>query len=167
MCDFPAGEPVPQPAPSISADFNALRYPPGPKSQTRNSLDSIASVSPTPFEVKNEVLDDGILAFAVRGELDLNTAPELDRPLEDALSDADDPSVLIDLSKCEFIDSTGIALIVRAWQQVDRDAGGKGNGRLVICCSNDQVERLLKITGVESSISMHGNRDSALAELRG
>ena len=147
--------------------FHRLRYPPGPASQTRNALDSIASVSPTPFEVKNEALDGGVLAFAVRGELDLNTAPELDRPLEETLAEADDASVLIDLSGCEFIDSTGIALIVRAWQRVDRDAGGEGRGRLAICCSNDQVERLLKITGVESSISMHGSRDSALAELRG
>jgi anti-sigma B factor antagonist len=123
-------------------------------------------VSPTPFAVKNEVLEAGVIVFAVEGELDLDTAPELDRPLEDALADSSDPSVLIDLSSCEFIDSTGIALIVRAWQRVDREGGGDGNGRLVICCSNDQVERLLKITGVESSISMHGDRDSALAELR-
>lgn len=121
-------------------------------------------MSPTPFEVKNEVLEDGVIAFSVHGELDLNTAPGLDDSLSGAVADS---SVLIDLSSCEFIDSTGIALIVRAWQRVDRDGGGDGGGRLVLCCSNDQVERLLKITGVESSISMHGNRDSALAELRG
>src|SRR6476620_8435176 len=71
----------PQPAPSISADFKALRYPRAPGSQTLNGHGSIASVSPTPFEVSNEALDDGVLAFAVRGELDLHTAPELDRPL--------------------------------------------------------------------------------------
>jgi anti-sigma B factor antagonist len=135
--------------------------------QTTQALDSIAGVSPSPFEVKDEALEDGILAFTVSGELDLNTAPQLDKPLEDGLSANGDASVLIDLSGCEFIDSTGIALIVRAWQRVDRDAGGEGNGRLVICCSNDQVQRLLKITGVESSISMHGDRSSALAELRG
>ena len=135
--------------------------------QTTQALDSIASVSPSPFEVKDEALEDGILAFTVKGELDLNTAPELDRPLRRRSPTRRHPSVLIDLSSCEFIDSTGIALIVRAWQRVDRDAGGDGNGRLVICCSNDQVQRLLKITGVESSISMHGDRDSALAELRG
>jgi anti-sigma B factor antagonist len=124
-------------------------------------------VIPTPFEVSNEALEDGVLAFAVRGELDLHTAPELDRPLDDALADGKHPLILIDLSGCEFIDSTGIALIVRAWQRVDRDANGEGRGRLAICCSNDQVERLLKITGVGSSISMHGNRESALADLRG
>jgi anti-sigma B factor antagonist len=124
-------------------------------------------VSPAPFEVENEVLADGVLAFTVKGELDLKTAPELDRPLEQAVVDSGEASVLIDLSGCEFIDSTGIALIVRAWQRVDRDAGGDGSGRLVICCTNDQVERLLKITGVESSISTHDDRDSALTELRG
>ncbi len=122
-------------------------------------------MSPIPFEVQNESLEGGVHTFAVMGELDLNTAPELEGPLEAAI-DGDDAQVLIDLSSCEFIDSTGIALLVRAWQRVDRDAG-EGQGRLVICCSNDQVQRLLKITGVESSISMHPSRDSALAELRG
>ena len=123
-------------------------------------------MSPAPFAVENEELEDGIRAFTVRGELDLNTAPELEGPLESALSENGDASILIDLSSCEFIDSTGIALIVRGWQRVDREAGGDGKGRLVICCSNDQVQRLLKITGVESSISMHPSRDDALTELR-
>ena len=54
--------------------------------QTTQALDSIETVSPTPFEVKNEALEDGVLAFTVHGELDLNTAPELERPLEEALS---------------------------------------------------------------------------------
>jgi anti-sigma B factor antagonist len=110
-------------------------------------------------------LDEGVQVFTVRGELDLNTAPELEGPLEEALAGAETVSVVIDLSKCEFIDSTGIALIVRAWQRLD--SGGEGSGRLVLCCSNDQVQRLLKITGVESSISMFGDREEALAELRG
>jgi anti-sigma B factor antagonist len=124
-------------------------------------------VTPTPFAVESEALDEGIHVFTVRGELDLNTAPELEEPLEETLADADTVSVVIDLSKCEFIDSTGIALIVRTWQRLDSGAGGEGEGRLVLCCSNDQVERLLKITGVESSISMFGDREDALAELRG
>jgi anti-sigma B factor antagonist len=123
-------------------------------------------VNPVPFAVESEQLDDGIQVFTVRGELDMNTAPELDRSLERALASGD-ASVMLDLSKCEFIDSTGIALIVRAWQRLDRDAGGEGQGRFILCCINHQVRRLLKITGVESSISMHEQRDAALAELRG
>jgi anti-anti-sigma factor len=109
-------------------------------------------------------LEGGIRAFMVRGELDMNTAPELERELEEALSQ-EGTSLMLDLSECEFIDSTGIALIVRAWQRLD--GNGSGSGRLVLCCFKPQVERLLKITGVASSISMHEDREAALAELRG
>jgi anti-sigma B factor antagonist len=121
-------------------------------------------VSPVPFEVASEELEDGIRAFTVRGELDMSTAPELERKLDEALADTSS-SIVLDLSECEFIDSTGIALIVRAWQRLDSNGQGDG-GRLVLCCINHQVRRLLKITGVESSISMHEQRDAALAELR-
>ncbi len=113
-----------------------------------------------PFEVKSEELEDGIRTFTVRGELDMGTAPDLERSLDPALADSG-ASIMLDLSECEFIDSTGIALIVRAWQQLER-----AGGRLALCSHNLQVRRLLKITGVESSIPMHERRDDALAELR-
>lgn len=122
-------------------------------------------MSPVPFDVESEELEDGIRTFTVRGELDMSTAPELEQKLDDALSDST-ASIMLDLSECEFIDSTGIALIVRAWQRLDGRGNG-GGGRLVLCCINHQVRRLLKITGVESSISMHEERSAALAELRG
>ena len=116
--------------------------------------------------MRKEQLDGGISAITVQGELDMNTAPQLEQQLEEALTDRE-ASIMLDLSQCEFIDSTGIALIVRSWQRLDRGAGGDGKGRLVLCSHNHQVRRLLKITGVESSISMHESRDEALAELRG
>jgi anti-anti-sigma factor len=122
---------------------------------------SIVPVNPAPFEVKMGDLEHGVRAIAVRGELDLSTAPELEGPLDEVLAE-DGSSVLIDLSSCEFIDSTGIALIVRAWQRLD----GGGDGRtLVICSQNDQVRRVLEITGLELSIPVHPTRDDALAAL--
>jgi anti-anti-sigma factor len=123
-------------------------------------------VNPAPFEATAAQLDDGVRIVSVRGELDLGTASDLEAPLEDAISSGD-ASVLIDLSECEFIDSTGIALIVRAWQRLDRTADGDGDGRVLICSANDQVRRVLEITGLELSIPIHGSRDEALAELRG
>lgn len=119
-------------------------------------------MDPATFEVQTEELEGGIRAFTVRGELDMNTAPELEGAMETALSD-DGAAIMLDLSDCEFIDSTGIALIVRAWQRLEGDGGG---GRFVLCCINHQVRRLLQITGVESSISLYEDRDTALAELR-
>jgi anti-sigma B factor antagonist len=120
-------------------------------------------VSLVSFQVESEELEGNIHVIAVRGELDMNTAPELERKLDEALADSG-ASIVLDLSECEFIDSTGIALIVRAWQRLDGDGG---EGRLALCCVNHQVRRLLEITGVEGSISIHDQRDAALAELRG
>jgi len=119
-------------------------------------------VEPTPFEIRREELDEGILAIAVRGELDMDTSPELEKELQQAIAEPTG-SVVLDLSECEFIDSTGIALIVNAWQKLEQ---GEPDSRLVLCCENHQVRRLLKVTGVDASISMHEGRDAALAELR-
>jgi anti-anti-sigma factor len=118
-------------------------------------------VTPAPFEASTAELDDGVRIVAVRGELDLSTATELEGPL-DAAVDAGDASLLIDLTECEFIDSTGIALIVRAWQRL----GDDGGGRVVICSPHDQVRRVLEITGLELSIPIHETREAALAALR-
>jgi anti-sigma B factor antagonist len=120
-------------------------------------------VNPAPFEVDVGDLEHGVRTVSVRGELDLSTAPALEGPLGQAL-DSEEGSILIDLAQCEFIDSTGIALIVRAWQRLD----GQGDGHsLVICTHNDQVRRVLEITGLELSIPVHTTRAEALAALQG
>jgi stage II sporulation protein AA (anti-sigma F factor antagonist) len=120
-------------------------------------------VNPVPFEVSVSDLEGGVQAIAVRGELDLSTAADLERPLEDALENGQGP-VLVDLTECEFIDSTGIALIVRAMQRLQ----GAGTGRnLVVRSYNDQVRRVLDITGLDVSIPVHRTRDEALAALAG
>lgn len=118
-------------------------------------------MNPAPFEAKAGELERGVRAISVRGELDLSTAPDLEGPLDQAL-DSGEGSVLIDLSQCEFIDSTGIALIVRAWQRLESGENGRA---LVICSQNDQVRRVLEITGLELSIPVHRTRDEALAAL--
>lgn len=120
-------------------------------------------MNPAPFEVKVGDLEHGVWTISVRGELDLSTAPELEGPLDQALQSGDG-SVLIDLSSCEFIDSTGIALIVRGWQRLDSGEDGRS---LVICSQNDQVRRVLEITGLELSIPVHTTRDEALAAMAG
>jgi anti-anti-sigma factor len=122
-------------------------------------------VNPAPFEASAAEVDGGVRLISVRGELDLGTAPDLEGPLEEAIASGD-ASLIVDLTECEFIDSTGIALIVRAWQRLDRDAAGDGNGRVVLSGGNAQVRRVLEVTGLELSIPIHDSRDEALAALR-
>jgi anti-anti-sigma factor len=114
-----------------------------------------------PFEVASDVVDGGVHVLAVRGELDLGTSPQFKDALDGVLGQ-DEVSLLVDLTECEFIDSTGVALIVEAWHRIK----GREAGQMALCCPNSQVRRVLEITGLESSISMHAERDEALAELR-
>ncbi len=123
-------------------------------------------MGPAPFQATASDLEGGVRLLEVRGELDLSTALQLEEPLEEAVQAAD-AAVLIDLAGCEFIDSTGIALIVRAWQRVDAAAGNGGKGGLVLCCQNEQVRRVLEVTGLEHSLRVFETRDEAAAALRG
>jgi anti-anti-sigma factor len=115
-------------------------------------------MSPAPFQVDSSEVD-GVRVVAVHGELDLGTAADLEQSLS-AAGDGEGP-LLIDLSACEFIDSTGIALIVRTWQQLD----GAG-AVLAIAIGNDQVQRVLAVSGLGDSIPILAGREAGLAALR-
>ncbi|MCB0876851.1 MAG: STAS domain-containing protein [Solirubrobacterales bacterium] len=115
---------------------------------------------PTPFAATTEEMDGPIHAISVVGELDLDTAPVLEARLREAREA--DASVLLNLSDCEFIDSSGLALIVQAWRDLENR---EGTG-LAMCCATDQVERLLRIAGAYEAISITDSVDEALAELR-
>jgi anti-sigma B factor antagonist len=123
-------------------------------------------VGPAPFQASASDLEGGVRLLEVRGELDLSTALQLEEPLDEATQSAD-AAVLIDLTDCQFIDSTGIALLVRAWQRIDAGAGNGGKGGLVLCCQNEQVRRVLEVTGLEHSLRVFATREEAAAALRG
>jgi anti-sigma B factor antagonist len=113
--------------------------------------------STTRFSVAGEV-EGGITAIAVRGELDLGTASQL----EASMAAASTPGLVIDLSACEFIDSTGIALLVNFFR--DTDASGR---RIVLCGLKKQVARVLEIASVDALIPTVATREEAIAALDG
>jgi len=116
---------------------------------------------PAPFEAKTERIEGPIEKISVAGELDLDTAPALEGELRRARENGG-ASVLIDLSDCQFIDSSGLALIIAAW----RDLEATADASLAMCCARDQVERLLRIAGAYDAISIYDSVDDALAALR-
>jgi anti-anti-sigma factor len=66
--------------------------------------------SPTPFEIREHEVD-GFKRLSLTGELDMMSTPVLDNRL--ASLRASRSPVQLDLSKLEFIDSTGLHLLVR------------------------------------------------------
>ncbi len=80
--------------------------------------------------------------LAARGEIDVDSC----RRLDDALAHLVDDGarlVVLDLSKVDFVDSSGLRTVLRAEQQL-HEAGGE----LVVRGMSGAVERVLEITGL-------------------
>ncbi|UJA19483.1 STAS domain-containing protein [Thermoleophilia bacterium SCSIO 60948] len=102
----------------------------------------------------------GVYTLGVVGELDQATVPDLRARIGEAIGTGDG-SILIDLSRCDFIDSTGISLLVEAQRKID----GLERRRLVVCCPGAEVRRLLDLTGVGTLLGVFAGRDEALDEV--
>jgi anti-anti-sigma factor len=93
------------------------------------------------FKLTDKERGPGVREIAIEGELDLSTAEEL----RVALGRADDyPLVLVDLSRCEFVDSTALAIFIRA------DLAMKEKGRCLGLFGpmSQQVHRAMEIMGI-------------------
>ena len=75
------------------------------------------------------------------GEVDLTTAAQLREELLAAVGHADKPSVIVDLSKVDFIDSAGLALLVEARKRLAPD----GRTLSILLAPGRQPERVLKL----------------------
>lgn len=110
------------------------------------------------FGVRSESADD-LRTVSVMGELDQGTAPELRGVLAEAVGEAP-ASVLVDLSDCNFIDSTGLSLLVEAKRRLtDEDR------RFGVCCPDADVRRLLELTGIDRAVGLFDTREQAVEAL--
>lgn len=67
--------------------------------------------------------DDSQVVVHVAGELDAATAPCLQKALAGVVDDQGNLSVLVDLGGMTFIDSTGLSVLVRAWEKLRLKGG--------------------------------------------
>jgi anti-sigma B factor antagonist len=113
------------------------------------------------FRLSEERLDDVTQVIAVGGEIHVSTAPEFSRALAAALGDGAG-RVVLDLSAVEFIDSTGLSVLLNGLRRVTRRGG-----RMAIVCTNPTVLRLFEITRLDSTFDIHPTREAAIESVRG
>lgn len=101
---------------------------------------------------------DGHCEIVVRGELDLAVAERLEEAIDAAAEDY--AGIVVGLAACAFIDSSGIAVILRAHQRL-----GDQKVHLVACCPEDQVEKVLDITGLSENGLVYDSLDEAIAAI--
>jgi anti-sigma B factor antagonist len=108
------------------------------------------------FNVSERDLQPGCREIQIEGELDLAVAGRLDEVLANAVAECD--RVLVGMERCDFIDSSGIAVILRAHKRLE----GEG-GRLAVYAPNDQVLRVLAMTGLTANGLVFDTVEEALA----
>jgi anti-sigma B factor antagonist len=98
---------------------------------------------------------DGYELLAVDGELDVATAPRMIAALNEAFANVELPLV-VDLSTVDFMDSTGLALLMNAHRRLSR----RGQG-FAIVCPGGPISRVFEIADMVEILHVCPDRASA------
>ncbi len=94
--------------------------------------------------------------LAVNGEVDVATAPRLRERLIQLVNQGRH-HVVVDLSGVDFLDSTGLGVLVGALKRVRTH-----DGELALVCSEPRVLKVFEITGLTKVFTMHPTVDEAV-----
>ena len=98
------------------------------------------------------------VVIGVTGELDLASSPALEQELERGLATQAEV-VIVDLRRLEFMDSTGLSVLVRGHQRATENGQ-----RFGVVKGPQQVQRLLSLTGVADRLTLADSPDELLAQ---
>jgi anti-anti-sigma factor len=119
---------------------------------------AMVEVIPQAFGVER-VGVDGAPGVAIRGEIDVAVTTKLEQAVDAAIRDSAGAFVL-DLCEVEFIDSTGLGVILRARSVLAREGRA-----LAVVCVPGSVRRLFDAAGVADLLFLYGSRDEVAADL--
>lgn len=89
--------------------------------------------------------------LAVRGEIDIKTAPDLDA----AIAESSQPTLLLDMAEVTFIDSTGLRVLA-----VARGRFADEGRELVVAAPDDSaVVRTMRLAGLANDFRVVGRPD--------
>ena len=101
----------------------------------------------------NESTSGNAKVVDVRGEVDLSTSERFGDLLQRLASEPGGP-VIVDLTNCAFIDSSGLAAMLHA--------AGRRAGFMIVSGSGPPAD-VLKMTGIDQTVPVVGTLDEALA----
>lgn len=94
---------------------------------------------------------------SVHGEIDVYTAPDLRERLNELVASGQYHLVL-DLQGVDFLDSTGLGVLVGGLKRVQ-----SRGGELSLVCAQERILKVFRITGLTSVFSIYSVLDEALA----
>jgi anti-sigma B factor antagonist len=111
-------------------------------------------ITPTPFEIKADTTGSAA-TLTVVGELDIATVPELRAQAQRAL-DPTVTSLTIDLAGVEFIDSSGLSLLIELNEQAHNDGWS-----LQLTRPPERAFAVFTITGADGQLPFIGDVSAA------
>jgi anti-anti-sigma factor len=112
------------------------------------------------FEATERIVD-GVRVVGIRGEFDLANSAPVEDLLAGAARDTEHPLV-IDLTECPFIDSTGLATLLHGTKPAQN-----GESHVALVSPGGEVRRLLALTAIDRTIpvfeTLNEARDAVLA----
>jgi len=100
---------------------------------------------------------DGIEIVDVEGEIDVYTAPRL-RELLIELVNNGFHQLIVNMEKVEFLDSTGLGVLVGGLKRVRAH-----DGSLDLVCTQERILKIFRITGLTKVFGIHDTVDAAIA----
>ena len=104
---------------------------------------------------------DGIEVIDVAGTIDIYTAPRLRELLIDLVS-TDNYQLIVNLERVEFLDSTGLGVLVGGLKRVRAH-----DGSLDLVCTQERILKIFRITGLTKVFGIHETVDQAIAATKG
>ena len=94
--------------------------------------------------------------ITLRGEIDVYTAPRLRQALIDLVSQGS-TDIVVDMDKVDFLDSTGLGVLVGGLKKVRAH-----DGSLQLICTQDRLLKIFRITGLTKVFDIHPDVASAI-----
>jgi anti-sigma B factor antagonist len=101
--------------------------------------------------------EGGRAVLAVRGSVDLTTAPALRTCLAELIDDGH-TCIVVDLADTDFLDSTGLGALVAALKRLRMK-----DGEIRVVCTTGHVRKVFEITSLDRVFQMHESLATALA----
>lgn len=101
--------------------------------------------------------EGALTVVEVGGEIDVYTAPKLREQIVSLVEDGR-YHIVVDMEKVEFLDSTGLGVLVGGLKRVRAH-----DGSLHLVCTQERILKIFRITGLTKVFPIHPSVADALA----
>ena len=110
----------------------------------------------------NYYIRKNIIFIRVYGELDQDTIGQVKGKIIEIIDKYNIKNVVFNLNEVEFMDSTGIGMIIGRYNQIK-----KKGGKIILCSLNKQIQKIVMLSGLSRICEIKNSEEESLLYLEG